>query len=63
MKSTAIALIKALTLNPDHPHTITIDGGKKFVGTDFQQARLDNNISNHLTHTYTPQENEKIERW
>jgi transposase InsO family protein len=63
MTSTRNALIQALTKNLQQPHTITIDNGKEFIGSAFQEILRQYCISDHRTHPYIPQENGKIERW
>ena len=56
------ALVHALQ-NAPKPRFMVIDNGTEFIGVNFQQVLANNDILEHRTHPYTPQENGKIERW
>ena len=58
----ANALVHALNAAPK-PRYMVIDNGTEFIGVNFQQVLLSNDILEHRIHAYTPQENGKIERW
>jgi transposase InsO family protein len=62
MESTRNALRATLAANP-RPYQITIDNGKEFVGTTFQQILAESETLDHRTHPYSPEENGKIERF
>ena len=62
-KSCAESLNNALSHVEVRPKLIAIDNGGEFLGESFQNVLKEHGIEQYRTHPYTPQENEKIDRF
>ena len=62
MEVTSAALQNCLNKYPK-PKTVIIDNGKEFIGQDFKNLLINNDIEIHPLTPYKPEENGKIERF